>query len=631
MLIRKFLKDYPADKAGRLFYAEWLVGTRRADRAVEYLKDPATFPGGRDAIVDRILGAALLQVGQREEAQKILSSLPHDPTLDTVLIRTAVTREAGEKHLKEALARYENQGQFRIYEAALRLKEGKHEEALKGFSSAIEFTDVSSTAKAGLILTLGSYAKAEPAKARDAAINLSNDLPNEQGLYLAAADAALYLNEIGDPGDKWEQTKTFYAALNMWETVALKNGMPRAEMVITKARARLLAGDPDGAKREAVNALTQNPKHVPTMLLLAELYLMAPADPARAREYYDAAAKEKDAATNPMVPYIDARIKAANGDWAGAAAVYQRLLIESPQTVAPYAPLVAALDAAGQQDIALRTTREWYAKSPDDPRAAIDAIRLLTLSGMKSDAVKFGDEYVTKQVADARKKIADAASQLPKADADKLLDTVRTAAILNTASGFFRAKAFDLAANRAEEVLKTDRTNNPALLLLGDIAIANKEWDKAMAIYRELLNQNRRHFIAGNNVAWILAEQKNDPVSALAVVEEIRKGSGDKLIGPERMPADFLDTIGVVYVKLNRSDRFAEMRTLFEAATKRYPSDPRMFLFLGQAQAALGERSKALESLDTATRLAGAKNGLPDDQNKGVIDKAEAARKKLHS
>ena len=258
-------------------------------------------------------------------------------------------------------------------------------------------------------------------------------------------------------------------------------------------------------------------------------------------------------------------------------------------------------------------------------------MRLLALSGKKPEAIKFGDEFVATQVADARKKIDEATIPVAKEKADKILEAVRAASIINTASAFFRAKDYELAANRAEEVLRADRNNNAALLLLGDIAITTKQWDKALGIYRELLNQNKRHFVAGNNLAWILAEQKNDPLGALAVVEEIRLGVGNKPIDPERLPADFLDTIGVVYMKLNRSDRFQEMRSIFDAATKRYPGDPRMYLFLGQAQAALGERSKALESLDAATRLAGTKNGLPAEQNKVVIQKAAAALQKLRS
>lgn len=629
-LIRKFLKDYPADKGGQLFYAEWLMGTNRADRAVEYLKDPANFPGGRDAAVSRILGAALLRTGQREEAQKILASLPSDPKLDAVLIQTAVTRESGEKQLQEALNRYENQGRFRIYEAALKLKDRKYVEAIEGFISAAEFTEVAASAKAGLVLALTAYASAEPAKARDEVIKLIGEMKDETGLYLAAAEAALALNEVGDPADKWENKKTMYAAMNKWEELSLKSGKKRSDLAATKAKARLLAGDPDGAKREAVNALAQDPEHVPTMLLLAELYLMSPSEPDRAREYYNLAMKKKP--NEPLLPYLDARIKEVTNDWAGAIAVYQQLVTENPRQSTPRGGLVAALVAAGKLKEALQQAEEWHAKLPEDARATIEIIRQHCLTGKKGDAIKEADEFVAGHVAQARKRVADSAAPLSKADADKMVDEARAAALLDTATAFFRGKSLDEAEARTLEVIKSNPKHVAALLVLGDLAIANKQWDKAVAAYRQVLAQNPRHFIAGNNLAWVLAEYKNEPVAALAVVEEIRKGrAGESPIGPERLPADFLDTIGVVYLKLNSSERFSEMRTLFEGAVKRYPGDARMHLYLGHARAANGERSKALESFDAAIRLAKAKNGLPEDQKKTVIDAAEAAMKKLRT
>src|SRR5262249_15141703 len=235
---------------------------------------------------------------------------------------------------------------------------------------------------------------------RDKAIQLSNEMPDEPGIYLAAADAALALNEIGDPTDKWENTRTMYACMGKWESVALKNGMQRPDLVITKAKARLLAGDPNGAQREAVNALAQKPDHVPTMLLIAELSLMPPTDTARARELHDAAAKISP--NNPALPYLDARIKGLTGDWAGAAAVYQKLIAESPHNTAPYAGLVAALDSAKQLEAALRYARDWYTNAPDDLRSGVEVIRLLTVLGKKADAVKFADEFVVSQVADVR-------------------------------------------------------------------------------------------------------------------------------------------------------------------------------------------------------------------------------------
>lgn len=630
VLIRKFLKEFPADRAGQLFYAEWLVRTERADRAIEFLKDPANFPGGRDAAVSRILGAALLRTGQREEAQKILASIPHDPRLDAVLIQTAVTREAGERQLKDALNRYENQGRFRIYEAAQKLRDRKFAEAIQGFVSAIEFTEVSASAKAGLVLALGAYASAEPVKAKDAIMRLIAEMPGEPGLYLAAGEAALLLNDVGDPADKWESTKTMYAAVNKWEEVALKSGQKRSDLIPTKVRARLMAGDPEGARREATKYLASDPDHATTMLLLAELYLMQPVDTARARELYDMAANKKP--NDPALPMIDARIKEVTGDWVGSIAVYQKLVTESPRAVAPRIGLVTALVSAGKLDEALRQAKEWHAKMPDDLRAGAEVIRLLCLTGKKSDAIKAADAYVAAQVEDARKRVADNARPLTPAEADKLVDDARASALLRSATAFFGGKAFEEAEARVLEVIKGRPKSIEALMLLGDIAVTQKQWDKAVTVYRQVLGEDPRNFIAGNNLAWVLAEHKNDPATALAVVTEIRKGrTGETPIGPERLPADFLDTIGVVYVKLKDPERFAEMRLLFEGAVKRYPTDPRMHLYLGHARAASGERSKALESFDTAIRLAKLKNSLPEDQNKAVISSAEEALKKLRT
>ena len=82
-------------------------------------------------------------------------------------------------------------------------------------------------------------------------------------------------------------------------------------------------------------------------------------------------------------------------------------------------------------------------------------------------------------------------------------------------------------------------------------------------------------------------------------------------------------------MKLNQPERFTEMQRMFEAAARRYPIDPRMYLFLASASAALGEKSKARENYNLAIKFAGRKNGVPEDQNKKVIQKAEAGLKKL--
>lgn len=626
-LIRKFLKDYPGERAGRLFYAEWLVSTNRAALAVEFLKDPANFPGGRDEVVERVLAAALLRSGQRDEAERLLHRLPPDPAIDAVLIQAATTREAGAKQLKEALGRYDDPGLFRVYEAAMQLGEGKYEEAIRGFASAVEFTRVGKAAKAGLQRALVAYAQVEPAKARDAAVRMAAEMPDDPGPYLAAADAALILDDVGEASDKWEQVKTAWAALNKWEAVALKSGTPRGDIALARVQFQLLAGNTAGAMREAANGLARDPKHVPTMLILAELSLAPPADVERARKLYESAVAENP--SDPRLPTLDARIKATAGDWAGAVAVYERLVGESPRTSGLYAMLVGSSEAAKKPEDALKWARQWQTTLPDDPQAVATLVRILAGSN-KSDAVKLADDFVSRQVAAAKKRAADATPPPPAAEAEKAADRARGAALLVGASGFFRGRVYDEAEARAREAVKYVPDDERAALLLGDVAILRQNWDAALTVYGSLLKQNPRHFIAGNNLAWILAEKKNNPAAALEVVEEVRKGrNGVKPVSAERLPADFLDTIGVVYAKLDQPAKYPEMKALFEAAVRRYPDDPRMYLYLGLAQSGTGEKSKALENLDAATRLAGGKNSLPEDQNKSVIAAAEAARKRI--
>jgi predicted Zn-dependent protease len=627
VLIQKFIREYPRVSQGKAFYASWLMRTNRVEKALEYLKNPENFPGGRGDAINRLLADALMRSGQRAEAQKVLDTLPHSPTVDAQLIMISGDAATADKRLTDAMTRYEEQGRFRLAQARLRLAEGKYEEGIRGLVSAAEFADVGPAAKSLLPLALIAYVDADPAKGREAAVRLSAEMPEELGTYLATALACVFLEEIGTPNDRWEQTKTMYSALNRWEAVAQKQGMKRADTTVTRAMYRVMAGDVDGARQDLAANLSQNPTHVPTMVLLTELALSLPADPVRARELYDMIAKEDP--KNPRLMALDAQIKATSGDWLGAAAVYERVIAAEPRNSGAYSARVAALESAKKPDDALQTARDWAARIPDDPRAVVEVVRLLTTSGNKAEAVKTADEYVARRAAEVRKALTEAKPPPAPADIEKTVDQARGFALMAVTSAFFRANAYDEAEARCKEVRKMFPNAEKVILMLGDIATGKQDWDAALALYRELLKQNPRHFIAGNNAAWILAEKKNDPNGALAIVEEVRRSRGDRPIGPERLPPEFLDTIGSVYMKLNRPERFAEMRLIFDAAVKRYPIDPRMYLFLANAQAALGDKPKALENYRLAIHFAGQKNTVSEDQNKAVKEKAEAAVKQL--
>lgn len=629
LLIQNFMRDFPNNKNGPVLYAIWLLQTKRADKAVEFLKDRSKFPAGGN-VLDRLMVAALNQSGQREEAQKLLSTLPADPNVDAQILRADMTLEEADKRITDALSRYERQGQLRLAQARVRLAQGKYEEAIRGFVSAIEFTDVQAAARAMLPIAMITYAQNDPAKARELAVQLSVDMPDEPGIYQAAALAALLLEEVGTPDDKWEQVKTMHAAVNRWEAAAIKGGAKPVDAGVTKILFRLMAGDVDGARVEAAKnlALSGDKPHLATLALMVEMALTDPVNPARARELYNQMAKEDP--KNRILPELDARIKAAEGKWTESAEIYEKILADMPRNAKAYLALIAVRESAKQPDAALKAARDWAAKMPEDTRATVELIRLLTQSGNKAEAVKLSDEFVSRQTAEARKKASEVKPPLPPVELEKAVDNVRAGAIMATASGFSRAKAYDEAKARAMEVRKMFPASIAPLLLLGDIAVAQKDWDTAIAYYRDIIKQSPQHFIAGNNLAWILAEIKSDPNGAMAVVEDVRRPrAGMPPVAAERLPADFLDTIGVVFIKLNRPDRYPEMRAIFEAAARRYSGDPRMYLYLAHAYESLGDKAKALENYSNAVRFAKNKNSLPEEQNQAVIQKAEAAIKRL--
>lgn len=625
LVIRKFLKDYPKNQPAKLFSAEWLMTTGRADEAVKYLSDPETFPAPRDPAVDRALSMALLRTGQREEANKIISKLPADQGLNVLMLRV-LTPEIGAK-LKESLSRYEDQGMYRVTDGAVKLTEGKFEESARAFASAIEFDRVRDGARSGMQSALVAFAEADPAKGRDAAARLAADYPDEAGPYVAAALAALYLEEIGNPADKWDDTRTMYAAVNKWEKVAEKAGGKPADLAVAKAQFRLLAGNIDGARQELITNHNRNQKHVPTILSLAELSLVAPPDTKQAREYMELARKETP--DDARLPYLEANILAAGGDWAGVVKIYEKLAADSPNKTALHPLLVGATERAGDKAAALKWAEEWAKLAPKNAAAIAEVIRLTAQVGRKDDAVKLADDLVARWEKEAREKLESATPPLKKEDVDTSARAARATALLTVAAAFQRAKEYDLAEVRANEAVKTHPKSEAVQLMLGDIGVAREQWDKALAAYKAILAENPRHFIAGNNAAWILAQKMDKPTDALALVETIRKGRGGVPIGPERLPPEFLDTIGAVYVKLNDPARAAEFRQVFEAAVRRYPADPRLLVFYAYALHAAGEKSRAFDMLSAAVRAAGTKNGLTEEKNKAAVEAAEAAKKKL--
>jgi tetratricopeptide (TPR) repeat protein len=641
-LIRQFLADNPREAGGKLFWAEWLAQTKRADKAVEYLQDPANFPGARDELHQRVLAVALLRKGDREASARVLQHLPHDPATDALLIRALAAPDEREKKLGEAVARYENQGLFRCWEAELLLGKGKAREAADAFLRAVELTQVKPLARAGLLRALFTLSEEDPRKAREAALKMLADRPEEPAPALGVAYASMLLGEVGAPGDAWAPDRpTTASALAQWERLLLRD---RGEAVLgplTAAEMWLLANRPDLARGEVVRALKEQPRSLPAAVAGVRVAL-ASYDEELIAEGRRCLGILKEAQPDaPRTAQMEAALLEREGRVADAVTVCERLLEKKPKEGAVYAQLSGLLARQGDKEKGLTVARRWREQLPEDVGAECAEVRLLAATGKTDEARRAAERCRDAAVRRAEDRVAKRKAPEPadKAEWEKKgrdeVAAARGAVELALARALAAGKDFEAAAAWAKRLLARDRyaaCPPGAWQLLGDVCLERQEWAKARDHYTAALDEDRKNFVVANNLAWLLAVKLNDAPAALEIVNEVRKGAyGGKPITGDRLNPEFLDTVGLIYRNLGDKAHYPEMRALFEAARTRYPYDPRVSLYLGDAYAGVGRPDRAAQMYADAIAQAAPKARFPlsAEERKEVVRLAEEGQKKL--
>lgn len=157
-----------------------------------------------------------------------------------------------------------------------------------------------------------------------------------------------------------------------------------------------------------------------------------------------------------------------------------------------------------------------------------------------------------------------------------------------------RAKG-DMAGVREalEQTTKRDDSYAAAQVALGMLYESEKEWDRAIAQYHVVVEKHPTHAVALNNLAYLLAIQKNDPETALPLANRAYRASiSDPLIA---------DTLAWVYHLLGR-DALAEPIITLAARQRANVADVRLHAAI--IFGALNKRDLAVQHLDAAVRLA---------------------------
>ena len=369
------------------------------------------------------------------------------------------------------------------------------------------------------------------------------------------------------------------------------------EILLTWAEILRLSGDSPSKIKEALDkAVTANPSSVRTRLALINFA-------ARQGDTKGAIASAQAAlAAIPNDPQLTDALGMsflASGDVSQAIETFKRLVQTQPQNPAPLIRLAAAQTSAKDFTGAVESARRALAIR-SDLAAAWAALTKALLLGGKPDAAVAEARRVQKEHSDkafgyllegevlsVQKKWAEAAKVYEAALARQASPSIASKQYL----ALVAAGKADEAKSAAAKWAKAHPDDATIPLLLAQQNQQKKDYAAASAGYRRVLEIDSDNVVALNNLAWILAEQK-DP-KAIEYAEEAHR------LSP--FNANVLDTLGWTVTRSGDPKRGVQ---LLRMAANLSPRQAEIRLHLAQALNNSGDKAGARRELTELTKLA---------------------------
>jgi tetratricopeptide (TPR) repeat protein len=600
--------------------------------------------------------------------------------------------------LAAALSRHESNGLLHYWHGYTAQVRGHYRQAVESYRRALEFTQFQAAARGGLLVSLLRLgAKESPEEANQLAARLLAAHPSDPALLLAYAETAVLLDNVygrsGMEGALHSLERVlreapapprspalgpYFLARGWWATGrpdlawqevrrAVQADRTHPPSLLLAAQLALAAEDWPACRQHA-QALAE----LETEDRGQRTEDRGQRTEDRGQRTEDRGQRTEDRKGEPDVLFsapsgtaVAARLLLAAaleglGEVNAAQQTYQELIDRHPDQGAGYLRLAGLLEKARDYAGALRRLAPWRERAPGDLDAFQAHVRLLARMGQTQEAAQLAEAYLVHQLQQARSQRARAArprttdnGQGTTGNAGDARTDLEVSILLNVAGGFLGAGALDTAEAWAQRALRVAQgwpeAGRPAAVLAAQLALGNlyavrSEREagpdraafarKAIAAYQAVYDQDPRHAVAANNLAWLQnrtggAAEKD---AALMIVDTLRKGrySGRPVSG-DRLPLELLDTLGVIYRDCRR---FQEAVALFEEAIQRYANEPRVALHLGKSYAGLNQLDKAKAQLDRAYRQATDKAGAATSaerraQWQAVAAEAQQAQREL--
>lgn len=597
-------------------------------------------PGNTAAFLG--LGAAQgLQSNFPQAEQAFLRALEIDPTALRTMISLANyygavgDSEGAMRMLEEAFEQYPSDRSAYLQLAGFHYRQGRFDEAERVLRSAAESEPANPDAY--LVLTDLYFDAGRRSEAMDLLRDLKGRFPGTSDISVRLAgrligddpaEARREIDEIlaQEPGSpignillgqlQFLEGDLAAAETTLSQPAALESGYPQPRFILGSIALR--AGDVDRARDEFERSLASNADYVPARLSLAEVFLNT-GRPADAR-------RELRTILDARPDYAPARVawaalNRAEGNLTEAGSELEALLAEQPENASVHRQLGAYYEAR----LDIRNAEAGFLRALELRPGSFEDFQALILFYLRNEQAQRAAERLV-AIPEAAKTPAIhellglayfAGGQFGESES-----AYRRALELepNRWSSSEHLVALYLATSRTDDALAELNSltgRNPghavAYTTRGMIYESRGDVDTAITNYTQALELDPTLEAAGNNLAYLLAEEGRDLQTALNWAQTVRRSN------PNSPSA--ADTLGWVYYKMG-SYVLAREQLLF--AVSRQPEKPVFQYHLAMIYLGTGQTPEAGEALRRA--IASPDEFRERDRARASLSQIEAAR-----
>ena len=578
----------PDNLASQMLLCRWHMEQGNYQAALDGLTALEPRFGGpvRERVAIASLKAeALLRDGRADEAMAIIEPLRADPQTAAAagLLEAAAEMQqqdydAAAAALTAATDANPRNGPLNVLQGELAAARGDYASAVESLSASLDVTTVRDRARNTLFRSLIMMAQKTPEAAEAKVEELLQQYPNDIMVHMAKA-------ELESQRGRWD------VALSSLQRIDdLQPASPTGAYL--KATVWMRRGDTDRALEELNRGLGLEAAHLPSLLLATQAALSAQRN-TEALDFAQRALRQDAKLWGVYLLQAEALNRLERRD--EAARVLTALAKAQPTMSQAHLALAGSYAQASQAapdeaqaallDKAIEALHVGQEKLPEDFGLVAAEVGLLAQGGRMEECKSVSDRVV--------------------GAAPTLAQCVALGQAYESAAKTEEAKSW---GERGLAVAADDEQKSLAHLFLGNLAIKlglptqdQTVLSEARDHFAAIVAVQPNNFIAGNNLAWLLAAVFNDPEGAVKVAETVR---GDARL--EQLPTTFVDTLALAYRKANRND---DALKLLQPLVALRPEESLLQFQLGMALAASDRGAEAQTALRRAIELK-----LPEEQ-----------------